>query len=312
MPEGAGPLWAIPVLLGAMLAFAWFAASLDAAVAARAAGRRLGGEVLLAPVRESLRLLLVQRVSTTLPDENSWRLAIATLLVTAASASAVIPLAPGLAVTDLLVGAVWWLALLTLPWVAVHLVGWSANSAYPLVGAYRYMAQAFAYAMPLALEVLTVAALAGSFRMFDIVATQQSLWYAVWAPAGFVIFLLSAPALAFWAPLDTPTATDLAGGVTAELSGVDRLVFLLGRYFLLVSAAGFAVPLFLGGHLGPWLPGAAWIAVKTAAVLALMVAAKWLLPRIPVDRFEEFAWIVLIPAAVAQLGVSAGIALLVR
>ncbi|BBF99335.1 hypothetical protein Pdca_05450 [Pseudonocardia autotrophica] len=87
-------------------------------------------------------------------------------------------------------------------------------------------------------------------------------------PAAFVVYLLSAAAMAFWGPFDAPVARDTAGGAAAELSGVDRLLFAAGRRLLLVAAAAMAVPLFLGGGHGPWLPAWAWVGLKTTAVLA--------------------------------------------
>jgi NADH-quinone oxidoreductase subunit H len=312
MPEGAGPLWSLGGLVAAMAVLAWSAACLDGAILARAAGRRVTPAIMLAPVREAARLCFVQRSATTLPDSLAWRLGVVMVLFVPIVASTVIPLAPSLVVTDLLVGAIFWYGIHTLLWVGVHLVGWSANSHYPLVGAHRYLAQAFAYTMVLSIIVLVVATPAGTFRVLGIVERQSGLWFAVWAPAAFTLYLVTVPALAFWTPFATPVASDLAGGVAVELSGVDRLVFFAGRSMSLVTGAAFAVPLFLGGHHGPFLPGAAWIAVKTLAVLALLVCAGRAWPRVPVDRFEEVAWIVLIPLVLVQLFVVGGIALLVR
>jgi len=89
-------------------------------------------------------------------------------------------------------------------------------------------------------------------------------------------------------------------------------VFMSGRYLALVVSAAFAVPLFLGGHHGPLLPGWLWIVIKTVSVLALMVASRWLWPRVRLDRFEEFAWVVLIPLTLAQLFVVGGLILWLR
>jgi NADH-quinone oxidoreductase subunit H len=311
VPDTVGPVWSWPLLVAVLAGYALVAASLDAVLAARAAGRRLGVVALLRPVRQSLRLLATQRTSVTLPDANSWRLGVVMLVFTPIVASVVIPLSATLIVSDLLVGAIWWYALHTLLWVSVHLVGWGSNSHYPMIGAHRYLGQAFSYTMALSILLLVVAVPAASFRVSTIVASQ-GVWYAVWAPAAFVLHLVFTLALAFYGPFETTTAVDVAEGVGVELSSVDRLLFYVGRYLALVSGAALAVPLYLGGHHGPWLPGWLWIAVKTVAVIVTLVAVKWLLPRIPVDRFGEIAWIVLIPVALVQLFVTAGVALAVR
>jgi NADH-quinone oxidoreductase subunit H len=119
-------------------------------------------------------------------------------------------------------------------------------------------------------------------------------------PVAFAVFLLSVLAMSFARPFDQAVAGDLAGGATAELSGVDRLVFLAGQKVLLVSGGAMAVPLFLGGGAGPWLPGWAWSLLKTAAVLGLLVWAGRRSPTIRVERFMEVAWLVLIPLTLVQ------------
>lgn len=306
------PLWALPLLPLILLAVATAGAAMDAAAAAIADGRRVDVGVLMTPVRGAARLLLTQRATTGLPDAAAWRVGGGAVGVVAVLASVVIPLAPGLVVADLGIGVVWWTAFVALLWVAVFLVGWGANAAYPLVAGYRFVAQALAYEMPLAITVITVALIAESLRVGAIVAAQGGLWYVVWMPAGFVIYLLTASALAFWGPFSTPTGTDTAGGVVAELAGVDRLVVLVGRYLVLASAAALAVPLFLGGGAGPLLPAAVWTVVKTLAVLALLVALRWRLPQWRMEHFEEFAWVVLIPATLVQLFVVCVVVLWVR
>lgn len=222
--------------------------------------------------------------------------------VVALLAAVVVPLGgAGTALSDLDIGVVWWTAWLALLWVAVYLVGWGGNSAWSLVGGYRFVAQALAYEMPLAITVITVALAGESLRVGAIVEAQQALWYVVWMPVGFVVYLVTGAAAAFWGPFATSMGADLAGGVTVELSGVDRLIFLAGRYLVLVVVAAFAVPLFLGGGAGPLLPEWAWVLLKTSAVLWLLVWSRRRLAAVRMDRFEEFAWVVLIPVTLLQL-----------
>jgi NADH-quinone oxidoreductase subunit H len=148
--------------------------------------------------------------------------------------------------------------------------------------------------------IITAALGAESLRVVDIVAAQQGLWFVMLMPVAFVAYLLSAAAMAFWAPFDAPVGRDIAGGAVAELSGVDRLVFSGGRWLLLVVAAAMAVPLFLGGGAGPLLPVWAWVAVKTAAVVALLVWLGHRFPTMRMDRYTEFAWVILIPLTITQ------------
>jgi len=142
------------------------------------------------------------------------------------------------------------------------------------------------------------------------VAAQTHLWFVVWMPVAFVVYLISALAMSFSGPFDQPVGTDLAGGVAAELSGVDRLVFSGGRYLLLTAAAAMAVPLFLGGDGGPLLPGWLWVLVKTVVVLGGLVWLRTRMPTVRMDRFTEVGWVVLIPLTMVQALVVAFVVLL--
>nr|AKG47151.1 putative NADH dehydrogenase [uncultured bacterium] len=232
-------------------------------------------------------------------DRVLGRLGGALLAVAALLAAAVLPLGER-PVADLSVGVVWFNAMEVLAWAAVWMVGWGSNSALGLVGGYRFVAQGLAYELPHMFAIITAALGAESLRVTTIVEAQRDLWFVAVMPVAFVVYLMSAAAMAFWGPFDAPVARDVAGGAMAELSGVDRLVFLGGRWMLLVVAAAMAVPLFLGGGGGPLLPAWAWVAVKTAAVLAVLVWLRRRLPTVRMDRYVEFAWVVLIPLTIAQ------------
>ncbi|RBM15260.1 NADH-quinone oxidoreductase subunit H [Prauserella sp. PE36] len=286
----------LPVILGL---FAVGAAAFDATLAARAAGVTAPQSAALAPLRSAAGLLVQQRRRTLAADTLLWRAAGMVLLVAAVLASLVTPLGQW-AVGDLSAGVVWFNAMEIVAWAAVWLAGWGANSAFSLVGGYRFVAQGLAYELP-HMFVLTTAALgAGSLRVADIVAAQQDLWFVVWMPVAFAVYLLSVLAMAFSGPFNHAVSGDVAGGVLAELSGVDRLVFVAGRWVLLVSGAAMAVPLFLGGGAGPLLPDWLWTLVKTALVLAALVWAGRRVPTIRMERFEEISWMVLIPATLLQ------------
>jgi NADH-quinone oxidoreductase subunit H len=291
--------WALvlPVLLGAA---AWAAVAFDAALTARTRGAPAGPATALAvPAREAARLLVGRRRRTVAADRVLAQVGVGVLPVAALLAAAVVPLGNRPA-ADLSVGLVWFNAMEVLAWAAVWMVGWGANSALSLVGGYRFVAQGLAYELPHMFAIITAGLGAESLRITAIVEAQRGLWFVVLMPAAFGVYLLSAAAMAFWGPFDAPVGADLAGGAAVELSGVDRLLFAGGRWLLLVAAAAMAVPLFLGGGAGPLLPAWAWVAAKTAAVLALLVWLRHRFPTVRMDRFVELSWVVLIPLTIAQ------------
>lgn len=300
MPET--PLWAVVALPVALGALAYSAAALDAAFQSppRAA--------LAEPLRGTARLLVRQRRATLAADRMLARAGVLTLPVAVLLAAVVIPMGT-VAVAEMRNGVVWFNAMEVAVWAAVWLVGWGTNSAYALVGGYRFLAQGLAYELPHMFALITAALGAGSLNLSQVAAAQHGLWFAVWMPVAFAVYLISALAMAFWGPLSHPVGGDLAGGAAVELSGPDRLVFLAGRYALLAVAAAAAVPLFLGGGGGPLLPPVVWSLVKTLAVLALLVWAGHRFPVVRMDRFMGVAWTVLIPATLLQMLVVAVVVL---
>lgn len=292
------PLWSV-LLLPLLLAVAtWAAVALDTALTARARGAPAAAAFLV-PARETARLLAGQRRRTLAPDRTLSVTGVVLLPIAALLAAAVLPLGER-PVADLGVGVVWFNAMEVLAWAAVWAAGWGANSMLSVVGGYRFVAQGLAYELPHMFALITAALAAESLRVTDIVEAQAGLWFVVLMPVAFLAYLLSTAAMAFWGPFDAPVGRDLAGGAAVELSGIDRLMFTGGRWLLLVVAAAMAVPLFLGGGAGPVLPAWLWVAVKTAAVLALLIWMRRRFPTVRMDRFVEFAWVVLIPLTIAQ------------
>ncbi|GAA0491499.1 NADH-quinone oxidoreductase subunit H [Streptomyces olivaceiscleroticus] len=298
---GTAPLWAV-VLLPVVLTVAALAAAGFDAVLSAGAERGRGARTLRAavvPVREGIALLARQRRRTTADDAALGRIGIALVPLAAVLAAAVVPWGFR-AVTDPVVGIVWFNAMEALAWAAVWLAGWGSNSALSLIGGYRFLAQGLAYELPHMFALTTAALGAGSLRVGEVVRAQQGLWFVVWMPAAFAVYLLSASAMAFWGPFGHPLGRDAAGGAVAEYSGVDRLVLLGGRWLLLVATAAFSVPLFLGGGHGPLLPAWAWTVLKTAGVLALLIVGRRLVPTLRMERYMELAWLVLVPLTLLQ------------
>ncbi|MWA16254.1 NADH-quinone oxidoreductase subunit H [Streptomyces sp. BA2] len=297
------PLWAAFVLPALLIALALAAAGFDAVLTGARNGRRWSlrsaATSATLPGREVLRQLVQQPRRIRAADVLLIRIGTALLPVAAVMAAVVLPLGFR-SVSDLPDGIVWFNAMEALAWAAVWMAGWGPNSTLSLIGGYRFLAQGLAYELPHMLAITTAALGAESLKVGEVVDDQAGLWFVVWMPAAFGIYLLSAMAMAFWGPFDQPAGRDVAGGAAAELSGPDRVLFLGGRWLLLVVAAAFSVPLFLGGGHGPLLPGWAWTVLKTAAVLAFLVWARRRVPTLRMERYLELAWVVLTPLAILQ------------
>lgn len=288
--------WAVAAaaILGVLVVFA---AAVDGVLTARAAGAGRSG--LTGPLGELARLLRQRRRTTVAADTLLWRIGSAGLLVMALMIVTVVPLGVW-TLFDLDVGVVWFNAMDVMAWAFVWLTGWGANSPYALVGGYRFLAHGLAYELPLMFALVAPAVAASSLNVGTVAAAQEHLWFMVWMPVAFLTYCVGVVAMAVWGPFTPAVGSDIAGGVTAELSGADRLVFQTGRYALLAAGAAFAVPMFLGGGSGPVLPGWAWVLIKTVALLAVFVSLRRRVPAARPDLFMEVGWVVLLPAVLVQ------------
>lgn len=290
------PAWTVAVATGVLLL-----ALATAGARAAALARRDGRTVLAGaadPLRETARLLRQRGRRTVAADMLLWRIASSALIPVALGMAALVPIGGRSIVPDGL-GVVWFNALDVTLWAFFWLLGWGANAAFGLAGAYRFLALGLAYELPLMFALVAPAIAAGSLDPAA-VAADQGLWYVVWMPVAFLGYCVGVLGFTLWGPWRAPAGADIGTGVLAELSGVDRLLVAAGRYALLVAGAAFAVPLFLGGTHGAWLPDAVWLVVKTAAVVALLVLAGERLPLLRPDKVLEAGWALLLPAVVLQ------------
>ena len=306
----AAQWWGAVVGVGAAVAAGvYVTAVVDRAVAAVVGGDGLRTSVLAAPLRSAALGVLQGRTTTERPDGPAWALAPAIYLALAAGGLAVVPLSATVVAADVEAGLVLFGAVQALAVIPVFLNGWSSNSMLPLIGAYRFIAQALSYEMPNLLALLSVSVPASSLALGDIVASQQGLWNVVRIPLGLPLFLFAAAGLAFWGPVNLPDGADLAGGTQAETSGLHLLAWKVGRAAMLVATAAMGAAAFLGGWLGPGLPGWAWMVVKTVALLVLLTASRHVAGRVRPERYVIVSWAVLIPLALLNVLIAALVAL---
>jgi NADH-quinone oxidoreductase subunit H len=308
-PYLSPPLAAL-VMIGVLIASAYIVAVLDTITGTLVARRPLRlARSFSAPISATALLLVQGRTKTEHPDAQAWALAPGLLAGLAAVGLAVIPVGPATSVTDPAAGFVLYSAAIAFVMVSVYLHGWSANSTLALVGAYRFIAQAFAFQIPFLLVLLAPALPAESLAIGAIVEAQESLWNVVRQPLGLPIFLVVSAAATFSIPLDFPDAADLSGGTSAEASGSHRLAWRGARAALLVMVAAMGASAFLGGWHGPWLPGWLWVVLKTFLLLTILIASSHAFARLRIERFIVFAWVALLPLSLVNIFFAGGLLL---
>jgi NADH-quinone oxidoreductase subunit H len=245
-------------------------------------------------------------------DRPVFVIAPALLVVTVLMSFAVIPFAPGIVVSDLNVGLLFFLAMTALGVYSIALGGWSSNNKYSLLGAIRATAQMLSYEVFMGLSLMGVVILAGSFNLSKIVEAQKNLWFCIPQFPGLVIFIIAGFAETHRLPFDLPEAeSELIAGFHSEYSGMKFGLFFVGEYLGITLISAMTVVFFFGGWLGPVLPPILWFLIKTFVFICGFILLRASLPRPRYDQLMSFAWKILLPLALLNLMVTGGIVLAV-
>ncbi len=283
------------VVILALLAGAYLVAVLEGWVST---GRlRVAG-----PLVAAVALLGRESLVPRRPDRIFFEVAPPLLLISAVLAFAVMPMAPGLVITDLATGALFVNAALAYVMVALLMAGWGPDGAYAMIGGWRFLGQLVGYSMLIVMPITAVAMRAESLVTTEVVTSQAALPNALYQPVGFAVFAVAAMAVCFLPPFDLPTASgELAGGVEAEYTGWRLAVFRLARVLLVLTLATSITVFYLGGWLGPVFPPWAWSALKTLLVAAAMLLVGRYVPRLREEHFLSWCWKIGIPLALFNI-----------
>lgn len=222
-----------------------------------------------------------------------------------------IPAAYGLIAFDPSIGVFYFLTVLGPFVVAMMNAGWSQNSHEGVFASFRAAAHLISYEVPIGFAAIGPVMAASSLSTTRIVEGQHGLWYIVWQPISFLIYIAAALFMSYRRPFDTPQAgTELEAGVLGEYSGPRLLIFKAALDGILLLLCALGAVLFLGGWQGPALPGAFWFGIKTFALGAMILWLGHRLPRLRHDQMLSFCWKVLLPVSLVNIAI-VGILILV-
>ncbi len=276
---------------------------------------RVGPFGLLQPVADVIKMLAKEDFRPPAGDKWLFYLAPAMAAIPAIITFAIVPVgAPvnffgtviDLQVADLNVGLLLFLALSSIAVYGVALGGWASNSKYALLGSIRGLAQLISYELSMGLSLVPVVMLARSFKLSAIVDAQAGVWFIVYQPLAFLIFLVSILAECKRIPFDLPEAEgELVAGFHSEYSGMRFGLFFVGEYINIIVLGGLASTFFLGGWHGPLLPPVVWFTLKTLSFAFLFIWIRGTLPRLRYDQLMHLGWKLLTPLALVNILVTA-------
>jgi NADH-quinone oxidoreductase subunit H len=285
---------------------------------------RVGPWGLLQPIADAIKLLTKEDFIPDKADRGIFFIAPYSAVAAAFIVMAVIPFAPDWGViTDINIGLLFVLAVSSVGVLALILAGWSSNSKYALLGGLRSSAQMVSYEVAMGLSLVGALMFARTLSLSGVVSAQalDSIWFLVYQPVGFLIFLVSGIAENNRAPFDLPEAeSELVAGFHTEYSGMRWSLFFMAEYAAMVVVSAIAVTVYLGGWYFPFvyrlteanghhnlyvIVSLIVFIVKLLAVLYLYFWLRWTLPRFRYDQLMDIGWEWLIPSALINIGLSA-------
>ena len=276
---------------------------------------RVGYFGLLQPIADGIKSFLKEDIIPDNADKAVFVIAPMISFITALSMFALIPFGDRitvfgreikLVIADVDIGILYIFALGTLGEYGIVLGGWASGNKYGLLGALRAAAQMISYEVALGLILLGTIILAGSLRLTEIVEAQRGLWFIVYQPFAFLLYVVAGLAEINRTPFDMPESeSELACGYNIEYSSMKFALFMIAEYIHLVIVAALSTTLFLGGWLGPWLPGPVWFFIKMMAMIFLFIWIRGTYPRMRYDHIMKLGWKFLFPAAILNVVITA-------
>src|SRR5215207_3784019 len=234
---------------------------ISAFMQARLGPMRVGKWGLLQPIADAVKLLTKEDITPDKADNYIFKFAPYISVVAAFVVFVVVPFGPGWGViTDINIGLLFILSVSSVGVLALILAGWSSNSKYALLGGLRSSAQMVSYEVSMGLSLVGALMFARTLSMSGIVGAQaaDSIWFILYQPLGFVIFLVSGIAENNRAPFDLPEAeSELVAGFHTEYSGMRWSLFFMAEYAAMIVVSAVATAVYLGGW---YFPGVYWLA----------------------------------------------------
>ncbi|YP_009104656.1 NADH dehydrogenase subunit 1 (mitochondrion) [Mustela erminea] len=213
-----------------------------------------------------------------------------------------IPLPMPYPLINMNLGILFMLAMSSLAVYSILWSGWASNSKYALIGALRAVAQTISYEVTLAIILLSVLLMNGSFTLSTLITTQEHLWliFPAWPLA--MMWFISTLAETNRAPFDlTEGESELVSGFNVEYAAGPFALFFLAEYANIIMMNILTTILFFGAFHTPYLPELYSINF-TMKTLLLTISFLWIrasYPRFRYDQLMHLLWKNFLPLTLA-------------
>nr|AGM53191.1 NADH dehydrogenase subunit 1 [Balaenoptera physalus] len=260
----------------------------------------VGPHGLLQPFADAIKLFTKEPLRPATSSTTMFIIAPALALTLALTMWSPLPMPYPLINMNL--GVLFMLAMSSLAVYSILWSGWASNSKYALIGALRAVAQTISYEVTLAIILLSVLLMNGSYTLSTLATTQEQLWllFPSWPLA--MMWFISTLAETNRAPFDlTEGESELVSGFNVEYAAGPFALFFLAEYANIIMMNMLTAILFLGTFHNPHNPElyTANLIIKT---LLLTMSFLWIrasYPRFRYDQLMHLLWKNFLPLTLA-------------
>nr|AMB42845.1 NADH dehydrogenase subunit 1 [Miniopterus fuscus] len=260
----------------------------------------VGPHGLLQPIADAVKLFIKEPLQPLTSSITMF--IVAPILALTLALTMWIPLPMPYPLINMNLGVLFMLAMSSLAVYAILWSGWASNSKYALIGALRAVAQTISYEVTLAIILLSVLLMNGSFTLSTLITTQEFMWLIIPSWPLTMMWFISTLAETNRAPFDlTEGESELVSGFNVEYAGGPFALFFLAEYANIIMMNALTTILFLGAYHSPIMPELYTMnfAMKT---LFLTVSFLWVrasYPRFRYDQLMHLLWKNFLPLTLA-------------
>nr|YP_009414286.1 NADH dehydrogenase subunit 1 [Cheirogaleus sibreei]AIW64337.1 NADH dehydrogenase subunit 1 [Cheirogaleus sibreei] len=180
--------------------------------------------------------------------------------------------------------------------------GWASNSKYALIGALRAVAQTISYEVTLAIILLSVLLMNGSFTLSTLITTQEYLWLIMPSWPLAMMWFISTLAETNRAPFDlTEGESELVSGFNVEYAAGPFALFFMAEYTNIIMMNALTTIIFMGALYNPHNPETytTSFAAKTLLLAMLFLWVRASYPRFRYDQLMHLLWKNFLPLTLA-------------
>nr|YP_007626329.1 NADH dehydrogenase subunit 1 [Mazama rufina]AEP21663.1 NADH dehydrogenase subunit 1 [Mazama rufina] len=255
---------------------------------------------LLQPIADAIKLFIKEPLRPATSSISMFILA--PILALSLALTMWIPLPMPYPLINMNLGVLFMLAMSSLAVYSILWSGWASNSKYALIGALRAVAQTISYEVTLAIILLSVLMMNGSFTLSTLIITQEQVWliFPAWPLA--MMWFISTLAETNRAPFDlTEGESELVSGFNVEYAAGPFALFFMAEYANIIMMNIFTTILFLGAFHNPILPELYTINFTIKSLL-LTISFLWIrasYPRFRYDQLMHLLWKNFLPLTLA-------------